>query len=182
MVENIAFLDDVFGVEEINDRVSKASDPTVFSAFKVLHQVARLCNGAKFDATTNHLPVQDRTIKGDPTDTALLRFSQALSIPELGVDTELLQQSSEKKFEIPFNSRNKWMLSVVTETSVSTDDEKSVESTWMLVKGAPDILFPSCSNVIQSDGTVVALTSRARQAFATLQEDWSSRGQRVLVL
>ncbi|KIK38617.1 hypothetical protein CY34DRAFT_809174 [Suillus luteus UH-Slu-Lm8-n1] len=180
MVENIAFLDDVFSVEEINERVAKASDPTVFAAFKALHQIARLCNGAKFDATTNHLPVQDRTIKGDPTDTALLRFSEALSIPELGVETSALQKSSEKKFEIPFNSRNKWMLSVVTETSIV--EEKNVESTWMLVKGAPDVLFPSCSSVVQSDGTVVALTSRARQAFATLQEDWSSRGQRVLVL
>ncbi|KAG2133798.1 uncharacterized protein EDB93DRAFT_1254697 [Suillus bovinus] len=179
MVENIAFLDDVFGVEEINDRVTKASNPAVFSAFKVLHQIARLCNGAKFDATTNHLPVQERTIKGDPTDTALLRFSEALSIPELDVDSSTLQTEYEKKFEIPFNSRNKWMLSVVSNVNTS---EKDVESTWMFVKGAPDVLFPSCGSVLQSDGTVITLTSRARQMFTTLQEDWSSRGQRVLVL
>ncbi|KAG1853182.1 hypothetical protein DFJ58DRAFT_884022 [Suillus subalutaceus] len=179
MVENIAFLDDVFGVEEINERVTKTSDPTVFSAFKALHQIARLCNGAKFDATTNHLPVQDRTIKGDPTDTALLRFSEALSIPELGVDASTLQQDYEKKFEIPFNSRNKWMLSVFSKVNTA---EKNVELTWMFVKGAPDVLFPSCGSVLQSDGTVVELTSRARQTFSTLQEDWSSRGQRVLVL
>ncbi|KAG1740586.1 hypothetical protein EDB19DRAFT_1707719 [Suillus lakei] len=179
MVENIAFLDDVFGVEEINERVTKASDPTVFSAFTALHQIARLCNGAKFDATTNHLPVQERTIKGDPTDTALLRFSEALSIPELGVDASTLQQEHQKTFEIPFNSRNKWMLSV---TSKVNTPEKDTKSTWMLVKGAPDVLFPSCGNVLQSDGTVVPLTTRARQTFATLQEDWSSRGQRVLAL
>ncbi|KAG2112549.1 uncharacterized protein F5147DRAFT_71235 [Suillus discolor] len=179
MVENIAFLDDVFGVDEINERVKKASNPAVFSAFKALHQIARLCNGAKFDATTNHLPVQDRTIKGDPTDTALLRFSEALSIPELDVDSSTLQQEYEKKFEIPFNSRNKWMLSVVSKVNTS---EKDAESTWMFVKGAPDVLFPSCTSVLQGDGTVVTLTSKARQTFATLQEDWSSRGQRVLVL
>ncbi|KAG2039128.1 hypothetical protein BDR03DRAFT_894591 [Suillus americanus] len=179
MVENIAFLDDVFGVEEINERVTKASDPTVFSAFKALHQIARLCNGAKFDATTNHLPVRDRTVKGDPTDTALLRFSEALSIPELGVDTSTLQQDYEKKFEIPFNSRNKWMLSVVSKVNTA---EKNVESTWMFVKGAPDVLFPSCGSVLQRDGTVVKLTSKARQTLATLQEDWSSQGQRVLML
>jgi sodium/potassium-transporting ATPase subunit alpha len=180
MVENIAFLDDVFGVEEINERVTKASDPTVFSAFKALHQIARLCNGAKFDATTSHLPVQERTIKGDPTDTALLRFSEALSIPELSVDSAALQRDYEKKFEIPFNSRNKWMLSVVSK--VNNTAEKNTDSTWIFVKGAPDVLFPSCSSVLQSDGTVVKLTNRARQTYATLQEDWSSRGQRVLVL
>ncbi|KAG1826819.1 calcium ATPase transmembrane domain M-containing protein [Suillus subaureus] len=169
MVGNIAFLDDVFGVEDVNERVTKASDPTI----------ARLCNGAKFDATTNHLPVQDRTVKGDPTDTALLRFSEALSIPELGVDASTLQQDYQKKFEIPFNSSNKWMLSVVSKVNIA---EKNVDSTWMFIKGAPEVLFPSCSSVLQSDGTVVKLTSRARQTFATLQEDWSSRGQRVLVL
>ncbi|KAG1891478.1 hypothetical protein F4604DRAFT_1876576 [Suillus subluteus] len=179
MVGYIAFLDGVFSVEEVNERVTKASDPTVFSAFKALHQIARLCNGAKFDATTNHLPVQDRTTKGDPTDAALLRFSEALSIPELGVDASTLQQDYQKKFEIPFNSNNKWMLSVVSKVNTA---EKNVESTWMFVKGAPDVLFPSCGSVLQSDGTVVKLTSEARQTFATLQEDWSSRGQRVLVL
>ncbi|KAG1750393.1 uncharacterized protein EDB91DRAFT_686824 [Suillus paluster] len=179
MVENIAFLDDTFGVEEITDRVTKASDPTVFSAFKALHQIARLCNGAKFDTATNHLPVQNRAIKGDPTDTALLRFSDALSIPELGVDAKTLQQDYQKQFEIPFNSRNKWMLSVVSEVNTA---EKQAEATWMLVKGAPDVLFPSCSNVLQSDGTVVPLTSTARQTFHTLQEEWSNGGQRVLAL
>ncbi|KAG1841039.1 hypothetical protein DFJ58DRAFT_857139 [Suillus subalutaceus] len=178
-VRNIAFLDDIFDVEEINERVTKASDPTVFSAFKMLHQITRLCNGANFDTTTNHLPVQDRTIKGDPTDTALLRFSEALSIPELGVDVSTLQQDYQKKFEIPFNSNNKWMLSVVSKVNTAG---KNVESTWMFVKGAPDVLFPSCGSVLQSNGTVVKLTSTARQTFATLQEDWSSRGQRVLVL
>jgi sodium/potassium-transporting ATPase subunit alpha len=179
MVENIAFLDDVFVIEEINERVAKASNPAIFSAFKALHQIARLCNGAKFDATTNHLPVQDRMIKGDPTDTALLRFSEALSIPELGVDASTLQSDYQKKFEIPFNSSNKWMLSVVSRVSAT---ERNVESTWMFVKGAPDVLFPSCGSVLQSDGKVVKLTSSARQTFATLQEDWSSRGQRVLML
>ncbi|KAG2036278.1 E1-E2 ATPase-domain-containing protein [Suillus americanus] len=89
-VGNMAFLDDVFGVEKINERVTKASDPTIFSAFKAFQQIVRLCNGMKFDTTTNHLPMRDRTIKGDPTDTALLRFSEALSIPELGVDASTL--------------------------------------------------------------------------------------------
>ncbi|KAG1846733.1 hypothetical protein F4604DRAFT_1884126 [Suillus subluteus] len=142
---------------------TKASNPAVFSVFKALHQIARLCNGAKFDATTNHLPMQDRMIKDDPTDTALLRFSD---IPVLFSKTMI-------------NSSNKWMLSVVSRISTA---EKNVESTWMFVKGAPDVLVPSCGSVLQSDGTVAKLTSMGRQTFATLQEDWSSRGQRVLVL
>jgi len=181
MVENIAFLNDSFALEEINERISKTSNPAVFSAFKALHQIARLCNGAKFDAATDHLPLQDRVIKGDPTDTALLRFCEALSIPELGVDGSAShwQHGYRKQFDIPFNSRNKWMLSVVSEVNAVT---KHVESSWMFVKGAPEILFSSCSNVIQSDGTIVPLTSSAKQTLATVQEEWSSQGQRVLAL
>jgi len=179
MVENVAFLNDSFAAEEINERVTSASNPAAFSALKALHQVARLCNGAKFDAATSHLPVQDRAIKGDPTDTALLRFSETLSIPELGVDSDTLQQGYQKQFEIPFNSRNKWMLSVVSEVKTAGKD---AGSSWMLVKGAPDILFASCSTVLQSDGVVIPLTSSALQTLATLQEEWSSQGQRVLAL
>lgn len=179
MVENIAFLNDSFAVEDINERMAKASNPAAFSALKALHQIARLCNGAKFDAATSHLPVQDRVIKGDPTDTALLRFSEALSIPELGVDSNIVQRSYQKQFEIPFNSRNKWMLSVVSEVNAA---EERVGSSWMLVKGAPDILFASCSTVLQSDGTVVPLTGSANKTLSALQEEWSSQGQRVLAL
>ncbi|OAX37830.1 calcium ATPase [Rhizopogon vinicolor AM-OR11-026] len=181
MVENIAFLDDSFALDEINERVSNASNPAVFSAFKALHQIAKLCNGATFDAATSHLPVQDRVIKGDPTDTALLRFSEALSIPELDIDGSALhwQQGYRKQFEIAFNSHNKWMLSVVSEINTVA---KHVGSSWMLVKGAPDILFASCSYALQSDGKVVPLTSSARQTLTTVQEEWSSQGQRVLAL
>ena len=181
MVENITFLNDSFAVEEINKRITNTSNPAAFSAIKALHQIARLCNGAKFDAATSHLPVQDRVIKGDPTDTALLRFSEALSIPELGVDGNSLQNGYQKQFEIPFNSRNKWMLSVVSEVNTA-EKQKHMGSSWMLVKGAPDILFASCSEVLQSDGTVVPLTSSARQTLVTRQEEWSSQGQRVLAL
>ena len=85
MVENITFFNDSFAAEEINERVTNTSNPAAFSAFKAPHQVARLCNGAKFDAATSHLPVHDRAIKGDPTDTTLLCFSETLSIPELSV-------------------------------------------------------------------------------------------------
>ncbi|OAX37828.1 metal cation-transporting ATPase [Rhizopogon vinicolor AM-OR11-026] len=179
MVENIAFLNDSFAVEEINEKITNAPNPAAFSAVKALHRIARLCNGATFDAATSHLPVHDRAIKGDPTDTALLRFSEALLIPELGVDSNALQQCYQKQFEIPLNSHNKWMLSVVSEVNTA---EKHAGSSWMFAKGAPDILFASCSNALQSDGTVVPLTSDARQTLTTLQEEWSSQGQRVLAL
>ncbi|KAG6377773.1 hypothetical protein JVT61DRAFT_14546 [Boletus reticuloceps] len=177
MLENIASLDNHFSVREIQEKVSKSSSPATFASLKVVHQIARLCNAAKFDATTLEKPVEERTVKGDPTDTALLRFSEALSVPSLDIDTAQLLQNWTKHFEIPFNSRNKWALTVVV-----PNDEKHESSVWMLVKGGPDVLFPSCSSVLQCDGTSIPFGPDERQRMSTLQNEWSSEGKRVLAL
>ncbi|GBE89302.1 hypothetical protein SCP_1503100 [Sparassis crispa] len=52
-------------------------------------------------------------IKGNATDTAVLCFSEALSIPSLDIDTASLLSSHDKLFEIPFNSKDRWMPTVV---------------------------------------------------------------------
>ncbi|KAH7882721.1 hypothetical protein F5I97DRAFT_1931331 [Phlebopus sp. FC_14] len=182
-VESIAFLDDQVQVKDIEARVSKASEPKNFSAFAALHQVSRLCNGARFDSATASRPIEERVVKGDPTDTALLRFSEALSIPSIDVDTSSVLNRFRRLFEIPFNSRNKWMLTVVQDKEALNGDlaEKNA-GTWMYVKGAPDMLFQACGNVMKADGSVVAFDDAARQSLSVLQSEWSSEGQRVLAL
>ncbi|THH15944.1 hypothetical protein EW146_g4609 [Bondarzewia mesenterica] len=178
-LQNVAFFDDQFQVDEVRKEYSALGGPAAPEAFRALHQIARLCNGAKFDSASVHLPVEERTIKGDATDTAVLRFSETLVIPSLGVDTASLMDAHEKLFEIPFNSRNKWMLTVVREKHKPSG---SGPNTWMLVKGAPDVLFPTCSSVMQSDGSTLPMTPSNRNRLFALQEDWSNQGQRVLAL
>jgi len=51
-----------------------------------------------------------------------------------------------------------------------------------LKKGAPDILLAGCSSVLSPDGTVVPLDDAVRARISQVQEDWASRGQRVLLL
>ena len=150
------------------------------AGLRALHQVARLCNGAKFDSATEDLPIDERQVKGDATDTAVLRFAEGLSIPSLGVSASTLLASYEKIFEIPFNSRNKWMLAVWR--TLPDPSTQAADSTWMLVKGAPDVLFPTCTSVMRADGTVQHLDAGARRQLHALQEEWSSEGQRVLAL
>ena len=144
--------------------------------------IARLCNGAKLDEGTAGLPFENQAIKGDPTDTALLRFAEPFSHPEIGVDTPHLLASWEKVFEIPFNSKNKWMLTVVRERKIAQQDIDTDPESWMLVKGAPDVLFPSCSEVMKPDGTVIRLNETILARVSTLQAEWSSGGLRVLAL
>jgi sodium/potassium-transporting ATPase subunit alpha len=172
----VGFLDHIYHVDEIAEKFSQDAGPAP-AAFKAVHMVARLCNDAYFDAATDSVPVEERPVKGDATDTAILRFAEALSMPGIGVHTPTLLTSHDKVFEIPFNSRNKWMLTLVRERQAIN----SVDP-WMLVKGAPDVLFPSCSQVMKSDGTVVPFSNEVRAQLVSLNEGWSGEGQRVLAL
>lgn len=76
------------------------------NALDQLRTVAGLCNSAEFDAQTRALPLAERKIHGDATDSAILRFSESLgSVSEL-------KRCWQKKFELAFNSKNKFMIRV----------------------------------------------------------------------
>ena len=101
------------------------------SPLSQLALTSRLCNGAKFEGNTK-ASVHERTIKGDPTDTAVLRFAEeslhkCLSLDSTADVLPLLSDDYKKIFEIPFNSRNKWMMSVVQDHTFKSEDE--LEST-----------------------------------------------------
>lgn len=128
--------------------------------------VARLCNGARFNGSDDPMLV-DRQIIGDATDTAILRFAEALPNAR-----ELVDPGHAVDFEIPFNSRNKWMLTVVHAKSAP-------EERTMLVKGAPDRLFSACTSAISSNGTLVPFNAAH---FLAVQDRWAGEGLRVLAL
>jgi sodium/potassium-transporting ATPase subunit alpha len=70
--------------------------------------VGGLCNSGEFDAATTHLPIAERKINGDATDQAVLRLSESLgSVAEL-------RRDHKKVFEIAFNSKNKFMVRLMT--------------------------------------------------------------------
>lgn len=76
-----------------------------------LRVLAGLCNSGEFDAATMHLPIAERKINGDATDQALLRLSESLgSVAEL-------RRDYKKIFEIAFNSKNKFMVRLMSPAS-----------------------------------------------------------------
>jgi len=182
-VASVAFLDSSMKATEIEETVAGVADPKTYAALDAMHKVTRLCNGAKFDAGTIGRPIAERVVKGDPTDTAILRFSEALSIPSLNINSASLLDSSRRLFDIPFNSKNKWMLSVMQfNEMVGGDISEKQSKIWLFAKGAPDILFRSCTTVMTSNGAVLPFDDLAREQLGALQSTWSSEGQRVLAL
>ncbi|KAG6815332.1 hypothetical protein H0H93_010108, partial [Arthromyces matolae] len=106
-------------------------------ALRQLHRAAVLCNGATFESASVELPVEDRVVNGDATDGAILRFTESFG------NASAIRNSSPQIFQIPFNSRNKWMLTMYNKSD--KDSEKPSECV-IYVKGAPDVLIPKCTS------------------------------------
>jgi sodium/potassium-transporting ATPase subunit alpha len=103
-VQNAAILDKELSTSQARNAVIKDSSG-MKESLQQLHVVAGLCNAAQFDAASMSLPIAERKINGDATDSAILRFAE-----ELG-DVADLTGNWKKEFDLPFNSKNKYMVS-----------------------------------------------------------------------
>lgn len=68
-----------------------------------LRAVAALCNDSTFDRDTAFLPLAERSIFGDATDQAALRFSESLG------SVANLRSAWKHQFQLAFDSKNKFM-------------------------------------------------------------------------
>ncbi|EGE05367.1 H/K ATPase alpha subunit [Trichophyton equinum CBS 127.97] len=136
-----------------------------------------LCNAAEIDASTLKLPAQSMKIHGDPTDQAILRFSESLE------PTKELKMKWKKAFEIAFSSKNKYMIRIMTPvpSACTANAEKHTEME-LSIKGAPDILLPRCRTVLKSDDSVAALSDMDRESIEKAKDKWSREGKRVILL
>lgn len=180
-VTTVGFEDSECTPEECRDKM--AQDPTspTAAAYKQLHLASLFCNNSTFDASTLDLPIADRLVNGDATDAAILRLSA-----ELG-NTNEVSKEFVRTFEIPFNSKNKWMLTMYQAAEESNAMEQvfggSGKQSLVFVKGAPDILLPKCTSVLSSaTNSVKPLTPEVIARLNATQESWASKGQRVLLL
>lgn len=155
------------------------------NALDQLRTVAGLCNSAEFDAATRRLPLAERKVHGDATDSAILRFAEAL-----GPLSEL-KRCWQTKFELAFNSKNKFMIRVLglthpdgLEDAVPLDTASVFEPGDMLltIKGAPDRLMDRCSHYIGRTGASHLITPAIKAQIEGIQQEYSAQGRRVLLL
>lgn len=170
LTKNKMFVTD-FCIGHDKHTVPHSGAPT--AAMLELQAVAGLCNAGEFDATTLHLPLELQKIMGDATDQSILRFAQSMS------PVAELREKWKRVYEVPFNSKNKFMLSLFEE--ISKQDDESGEYVLMM-KGAPDILLPRCGSVLLPDGSQAALSTGWRDHLQKTQIQWAMEGKRVLLL
>ncbi len=150
-------------------------DPAADRAFHQLQRCMVLCNDAFFeqDSVEEPVDIEKRPVNGNATDGAMLRFAEATT------DREEVIKANPRVFDIPFNSKNKWMLMVTAPCPADAANE----SFDIFVKGAPDILMPLCNKGVSAvTGAVVPLDETLVQQITALQEKWSRNGERVLLL
>ena len=114
-------------------------------------EIGALCNDAIF--------AEDGKIIGDPTEAAILLYSQSLDV----------SASAPRVAEIPFDSDRKLM-------STYNDIDGTVV---MHTKGAPDEIFHRSTHYL-ADGTVLPMTDDIRCKLAAQNEAFAKEALRVL--
>ena len=132
-----------------------------------LARVACLCSTAEFiDDSEDGQPVSARQIRGDASEQGILRCYESIL-----QDSSSVRASSPKVAEIPFNSRNKFQVSV---------HDVDRRGTYQLVmKGAPEIILSKCSTILLGN-LEVPIDQTITQAFQAANSDLGSKGERVL--
>lgn len=176
VVTTVGFLDGLYTVEEAQAILVKGGSRPI----EELHRTAALCNDATFDPLSMSKPVMEREIQGNATDGAVLKFV------ELAQDDGSVQSmvaSHPRKHQIPFNSKNKWMLTL-HEDDEAPASASSEELTYLiLVKGGPDVLLPKCRSYWSVEKqAILPLTAEAQEQFSTLQAKLSRNAERVILL
>ncbi|KAI8069352.1 hypothetical protein BC940DRAFT_236845 [Gongronella butleri] len=189
-VSDVSILDEEISAQVARDQIVAhgESKSGLVRSLGLLQAGAAICNGAKFDeADADKKSVLQMATIGDATDSAILKFAATVN-PTLTVES--IRSQANPVYEIPFNSKNKWMLTICQPASKGMCSVLNADTTadistkdWVLFcKGAPDVIMARCRSIMLPDGSVADLTDKRREALESLQKRWANDGKRVLLL
>lgn len=131
-----------------------------------LGRIAALCNRAVFLAGENG-PILKRETAGDASESALLKCCELM----MG-SVEGIRQKNPKVCEIPFNSTNKWQLSI-------HETEEADPRYLLVMKGAPERILDRCDRIM-INGEDLEMTEDYKAKFTHAYETLGGMGERVL--
>ena len=100
---------------------------------------------------------------GDASEAALLRFGEDFK------NTDIYRAKYEKVFEVPFNSKNKYQLSI----------HELFEKQFVVMKGAPEMIIKRCSHYLKHNKEY-EMSPEFMASFQKAYEILGSKGERVL--
>ncbi|XP_072011264.1 potassium-transporting ATPase alpha chain 1 [Engystomops pustulosus] len=166
-VSHLWFDNQIHSADTTEDQSGQSFDQTS-DTWRALSRVVSLCNRAAFKGGQDGVPVPKRIVIGDASESALLKFS------ELTVGNVMEYRERFKKVaEVPFNSTNKFQLSI-------HELQDPLDLRYLLVmKGAPERILEKCSSIMIK-GQELPLDAQWQEAFQTAYMDLGGLGERVL--
>ncbi|KAG5267728.1 hypothetical protein AALO_G00224990 [Alosa alosa] len=133
-----------------------------------LARVAGLCNRAVFLADQQNVPILKRDTAGDASESALLKCIELCCGP-----VKEMREKYQKLSEIPFNSTNKYQVSI--HKNVTPGETKHL----LVMKGAPERILDRCSSIVLQ-GKEQPLDDEMKDAFQNAYVELGGLGERVL--
>lgn len=122
----------------------------------------------------------DYKFVGNPTDVAMITYADAL------VSAEQLRQVYPIKFEVPFNSTNKWQLVAVQGVNSGIEEDSTDVEFEIFMKGAPEAILHRCSSYSSTDARLTKfttpMTEEFKNEFDRVYKAFASQGKRVIAL
>jgi len=115
---------------------------------------------------------------GDAADVALYHLCNE----KCSVDVEQVKKVNPRINIVPFNSKNKFMITanILKQTSTVGDDDTTVLVT---LKGAPDFVLSRCSTYKQDNGDeILPINEQFRYSIQQRQEAFGKSGYRVIAM
>uniref|UniRef100_A0A803TNZ0 Sodium/potassium-transporting ATPase subunit alpha n=1 Tax=Anolis carolinensis TaxID=28377 RepID=A0A803TNZ0_ANOCA len=132
-----------------------------------LARIAGLCNRAVFKGGQENIPISKKDTAGDASESALLKCIEL----SCGC-VKKMRDKSPKVTEIPFNSTNKYQLSI-------HEPEDRPNGHVLVMKGAPERILDRCSTILLQ-GQEAPLDEEMRDAFQNAYLELGGLGERVL--
>nr|CAD7440082.1 unnamed protein product [Timema bartmani] len=136
--------------------------------YKALIRCGTLCNRAEFKPGQENIPVLRRVVNGDASEAAVLKYMEIA----LG-DVMSIRKKNKKVYELPFNSTNKYQVSL-HETEDLSDPRH-----LLVMKGAPERILEKCST-IYINGQEQPLDADMKESFNDAYLELGGLGERVL--
>uniref|UniRef100_A0A8C6WTX9 Sodium/potassium-transporting ATPase subunit alpha n=1 Tax=Neogobius melanostomus TaxID=47308 RepID=A0A8C6WTX9_9GOBI len=141
------------------------------ATWAALARIAGLCNRAVFLAEQSNLPILKRDVAGDASESALLK---CIELCCGGGSVQEMRDKNSKLAEIPFNSTNKYQLSIHKNSTAEGESKR-----LLVMKGAPERILDRCATIMLQ-GKEQALDDEMKDAFQNAYLELGGLGERVL--
>ncbi|CAM4625648.1 unnamed protein product [Lepidochelys kempii] len=164
-VAHMWFDNQIHEADTTEDQSGTAFDKSS-ATWLALSHVAGLCNRAVFKGGQDNVPILKRDVAGDASESALLKCIELSS-----GSVKLMRERNKKVAEIPFNSTNKYQLSI-------HETEDPNDNRYLLVmKGAPERILDRCSTILLQ-GKEQPLDEELKEAFQNAYLELGGLGER----